>query len=136
MNLVLRAVIAAKWNQTALNANIHALIGNNSDKMVNEAGTVFYVVLGALQADKSADVDADSPDIRILRGAVNAIYDQAGNDHIDAARRASIVSGLLAAQRLIKLIPRKLVVDSACDLAGKLNHGHNNARTFQELLTA
>src|SRR4030095_13659538 len=46
--------------------------------MVDKAGRVLYVVLGAAIAD---DADPELPEIRILRGACNAVYDQAGEGH-------------------------------------------------------
>ena len=133
MNLVLRAVIANKWAKTALNAHIHALIGNNSEKLVNEAGRVFFVVLGAIRADKIGVIDPDEPDVRILRGAVNAVYDQAGEPVIDALRRASIVSGLLAAERLAALLDRRLLVDAACNLDAVLKRRHVLMSDFEGL---
>lgn len=133
MNPVLRAVIAQKWQQTAVDAHIHALMGDNSDKLVNDAGRVFFVVLGAVIDCQDAFIDKDSPDVRILRGAVNAVYDQAGEAEISAERRASITSGLLAAQRLSAMLSRKLLVDSACELHEKLLRQDVRMSDFERL---
>ena len=130
MNPVARAVIAAKWSDTALNAQIHAYIGGDGQKLVNEAGRVLFVVLGAAMA---TGLDADMPDIKIVRGAVNAIFDQAGEAVIDELRRASIISGLHASARLLEDVPRKVLVDCACELHLKLRYGHVLMSDFEGL---
>lgn len=117
MHPVERAVIEQRWRETAVNAEIHALIGGDGQKLANEAGRVLFVVLGAALAD---GLGADDPDIRVVRGAVNAIYDQVDEPEVDGLRRASIVSGLQAGQRVLARVPRKAVIDAACDLALKL----------------
>jgi hypothetical protein len=125
-----RAVIAQKWTQTAVNAEIHALIGNDSDKLVNEAGRIFYVVLGAaIESGMSPDV----PDVRILRGAVNAVYDQAGEAEINETRRLSIISGLQAARRITEVVAYKALVNTACDLHLKLKTGDVHMSDFAKL---
>lgn len=133
LNPVLRAVIAARWQSTALNAHIHALIGNNAEKMVNEAGSVFFVLLHAAQA---CGVDADEVDMRIIRGAVNAVYDQVDQATVPTLRRASIVSGLQAAQRLHATLPRKAITTAACTLAIALERGHVMQSDFEALIGA
>lgn len=130
LNLVERAVIAQKWTQTAVNAEIHALIGNDSDKLVNEAGRIFYVVL---RAAIEAGMSPDEPDVRILRGAVNAIYSQAGEPVIDESQRPAIQSGLQAARRVTQVVAYKALVDAACDLHLKLKTGDVCMSDFEKL---
>ena len=130
INPVERAVIAEKWRQGAVTAQIHALIGLNSEELVNQAGRVLYVVLGAALAQ---DLDADMPELRIIRGAVGALFDQAGLDVIPADRRASIIRGLEVCGELIPLLERRLLVDSACELQLKLRIGHVKMSDFKEL---
>ena len=125
-----RAVIAEKWRQGTVTAQIHALIGMNSDELVNQAGRVLYVVLGAALAQ---DLDADMPEMRIIRGAVGAIYDQAGLDAIPEDRRTSIIRGLEVAADLIPMMERKALTDSACVLALKLRCGHVMSADFERL---
>ena len=88
-----RALIAKEWHATAVRAQIHAILGDDSDEFVNAAGRVMWVVLGAAIRE---DVDHDIPEVRILRGACNALYDQAGEASIDPTRRAAIRAGLEA----------------------------------------
>lgn len=125
-----RAVIAEKWRQGAVTAQIHALIGQNSEELVNQAGRVLYVVLRAALAQ---NLHADMPEIRIIRGAVGAVYDQAGLDVIPADRRASIIRGLEVAGELIPLLERRALVDSACELQLKLRMGNVMMSDFKEL---
>lgn len=130
LNLIEKAVIAQEWRHTSLEAQMLALCGLDSDKLVNKAGRVLFVVLGACIAE---GVDEQIPEIRILRGAVNAVHEQAGEKDIPAARRASIVSGLQTAADLIAQLARKSLVDSACALELKLRTGHVNYSDFEAL---
>lgn len=131
LNMVERAVIANEWRHTALEAQILALCSLDSHKLVNKAGRMLYVVLGAAIAE---EVSPDLPAVRIIRGAVNAVHDQAGEIEIPDARRASIVSGLNAAAGLIPTLPRKSLVDAACDLALKLRRDDVVLADFQAIL--
>lgn len=131
LNLVERAVIASEWRHTALEAQMLALCSLDSQKLVNKAGRMLFVVLGAAIAE---DVSPDLPAIRIIRGAVNAVHDQAGEPEIPDTRRASIVSGLNAAAGLIPSLPRKSLVDAACDLALKLRRDDVVLADFQAIL--
>lgn len=131
VSLIERALIERDWRATAVSAQIHALIGDNSNGMVNAAGRVLFVVLGAAIAE---EVDAEQPEIRVIRGAVNAVHEQAGEADIPAARRASIESGLLAAERLVPLFARRSLVDAACDLELKLRRQHLHTSDFEALL--
>lgn len=131
LNLVERAVIANEWRHTALEAQMLALCSLNSDKLVNKAGRMLYVVLGACIAEC---VDPSCPEVRILRGAVNAVHDQAGEAVIPDLRRASIVNGLQTAAAMIPELDRKALVDAACDLALKLRSGHVHLSDFEAIL--
>ncbi len=131
LNLVERAVIANEWRHTALEAQILALCTLDGQKLVNKAGRMLYVVLGAAIAE---EVSPDLPAIRIIRGAVNAVHDQAGEPEIPDTRRASIVSGLNAAAGLIPSLPRKSLVDAACDLAPKLRRDDVVLADFESIL--
>jgi len=127
-----RAVIAAQWRSTNTSARIHALIGENSHAMVNQAGRVLFVILGAALAQ---GMRSDDPDIRIVRGAVNALHDQAGEPEIPESRRAAIVSGLYACDRLRWQLDRKCINDAICDLELKLRGGDVRLEDFQGLVS-
>ncbi|SEF28475.1 hypothetical protein ABL840_26830 [Variovorax sp. NFACC27] len=131
LGLIARALIEKQWHATAVRAQIHAILGDDSDQFVAAAGRVLFVVLGALMAE---DIDHDLPDVRIVRGACNALYEQAGVPVIDPTRRASLRSGLEACDRLVDGLQRKSLIDAACDLELKLKTGHLDWASFESLL--
>lgn len=130
-NPVARAITARKWSQTATSAQIHALMGDDSDGLVNAAGRVFFVILGACALQR---INSDTPDVRILRGACNALYEQAGEPRIDDMRRKSLQAGLEACERLNEILERRHVTESACDLADKLRQEHVHWSDFEPLI--
>lgn len=99
--------------------------------MVNSAGRILFVVLGAAIAD---GLGPSHLEIRIIRGAVNAVHDQAGEADIPEARRQGIVSGLQAATRLIPELRQKSLVAAALDLHVKLRRQHIHLSDFQALI--
>lgn len=131
LSLVERALIEKQWHATSVRAQIHAILGDDSDQFVSAAGRVLFVVLGALMAE---DIDHDLPDVRIARGACNALYEQAGQPTIDPVHRASLRSGLEACERLVDGLQRKSLIDAACDLELKLKTGHLDWASFEPLL--
>lgn len=133
VNLVERALIAAEWRQGVATARIHALMGDNARELVHQAGKVFFVVLGAALQQQ---MPADQPEIRVIRGAVNATHDQAGEDPVDPLRRASIYAGLEACARLLAELPYPSVVRAACELAAKLKRQDVYLSDFQHLIGA
>lgn len=131
INMVERALIAQQWRANVATARIHALMGENPQALVNQAGRVFFVVLGAAMQEQ---LHEDQREIRIIRGAVNAAHDQAGVEPIDPLRRASILAGLEAAARLLAALPYPAVVRSACDLAAKLRRQDIRIEDFLQLI--
>jgi hypothetical protein len=117
ISMVERALIAADWRTNIATSRIHAIMGDNSDALCNRAGSVMFVVLGAALA---AGTDENDAEIRIMRGAVNVLYEQSGAASVLLANRAPLLSGLEAAVRLLVRLPAKAIVDAACDLHLKL----------------
>lgn len=130
LSLIERALIEKKWHATTVDAEILALIGDDSSRMVNAAGRVLYVVLGSAIAE---DVDPEMVEFRIIRGAVNAVHDQAGEPEIPPARRQSIVRGLEACRDLIPLLERRTLVAAACELETKLKRQDVSLADFAAL---
>lgn len=129
-----RAAMEAAVRETFTAAQFHALIGDDSDQMVNKVGRIFYVVLGAAVVD---ELDPELPDIRILRGACNAMYEQAGEAKIAAARRAAMNAGLLACERLLAELDYDSVIDQAFELEVQLRaNGHTQWSDFERKLKA
>lgn len=98
VSLIERALVEREWHQTAIEAQIHALMGDSSNGMVNAAGRVLFVLLGAAAAEA---VDPEQPEIVSILAAVEAVHDQVGEEEISPGRRETIVAGLAAAEVLI-----------------------------------
>ena len=92
-----RAVLRAKWSQQALQAELHALLGEDVAAIASRAGALFYVVLWACN---SAELTTDDVDRRIVRGAVMALTDLDGTKAITQLQRNAVQAGLEAAGRL------------------------------------
>jgi hypothetical protein len=133
LNPVERAMLVFRWRREAITGHLHALIGDDSDKVVNGAGKIFYVVLGACAAH-AADLDLDSADLRILRGAVNALHEQAEVPQIAEERRAAILSGLQACERLLPDLSQRALSEAALDLEIRLQLGDVRFSDFAVLV--
>ena len=125
---VLRAVLAQKWEQTALIAQIQALMGGDPDRIADQAGRVIFVILGASILD---GVSAEDPDVRIVRGAAGALYDLAGADSVPDQQRGAVISGLQACARLCEVLKRKSMTDAAVDLHFAFKTGHLHWSAFE-----
>lgn len=131
MNMVERALVARDWQQKVATSRIHAIMGDSAQALVDQSGRVFYVVLVAAL---ESGADMDLPEIRIIRGAINAVHEQAGEDPIDQLRRAAILNGLQAAVRLLDAIPYPAIVRAACDLETKLKLQDIGLKDFESLI--
>ena len=81
-------------------AMLHALIGANDTKLVDNAGRVAYIAAESARLCR-IDKGSNEPDMRIIAGMANALYELATNTGDKAMHRLSITSGLHACQRLI-----------------------------------
>lgn len=100
------AILRRKWSQQGLDAQIHALAGDSVDALMGKAGSMFWVVLWATHKDPAF---AESPDRRIIRGAVSTIGNIAAVDQIRDEHRAAVSSGLEAVKRIAPTIkPERL----------------------------
>ena len=120
VNQVAMAVIERDWRAEKVTAEIHVLMGGDSDKLVNGAGRIYFVVLGGCRAQ---GIQADDADMRILRGAVEALHEQADEPVVDELRRKSLISGLAACNRLLERVERRHITASAFELAARLKAG-------------
>jgi hypothetical protein len=133
LNPVERAMLVASWKEDAVTGRIHALIGNDSDRLVNGAGRIFYVMLGACAAHNGC-IDAEELDVRILRGAVNALHEQAEEPEIVETRRTAILSGLQACERLMPRVTQRALADAALDLELRMQRGDVRHTDFLRLV--
>lgn len=100
---------------------------------MNHAGRVLYVVLGACGAEKMSE---HHPDVAAVSAGCDAVFDQAGEDDIAVDRRVTILAALEAANNLVADLPRKALVDAACDLEDRLKVGHIHMSDFEKLRAA
>lgn len=97
-------------------AQLHAWAGSNPPRLVNDAGRLVYVVLGAATA---AGMTTESPEIRIVLGMGEALGDLVADGDIERHRPA-IQSGLLALERLLPSMNPGAMFDAAVELDHKL----------------
>jgi len=128
-----RALIVDRWRREAVSGQLHAMLGDDSDRLVNGAGKIFFVVLGACAAHLDV-LSEDDPDIRILRGAVNALHEQAEVPEIAEERRAAILSGLQACQRLMPELSQRALSEAALDMELRLLRGDVRFSDFAVLV--
>jgi hypothetical protein len=125
MHPMLRAQIRAKWVAESVNAQIHALFGDNKEKLL-AYGSVMMFVASACAAKQ--DMGEDSPRFRIIRGAINALDDLKDRPSITPVDRGSIYAGLLASHALIEATPIE-VVDGAAGMYQLMEREFERARS-------
>jgi hypothetical protein len=113
---VVRAQMRAKWAAESVNAQIHALFGDNKDKLL-AYGSILMFVASACAAQ--LNMGEDSPNFRIIRGAINALDDLKSRPVITPVDRGSIYAGLLASQELIENTPID-IVDGAATMYARM----------------
>lgn len=129
--LIERALIEKEWHQTVVNAQIHALYGDNPQGLVDAAGRVLFVVLEAANLDGH---DFDSDELQSVHEAIISMYDQVDEAAVCPSRRARIIGGLEAAERLLALIQRSSLIQAACGLKEKLREKHIHLDDFEALI--
>jgi hypothetical protein len=113
---VLRAQMRAKWVSQSVNAQIHALFGDNKEKLLAYGSILMFV---ASACATQMDMGEDSPKFRIIRGAINALDDLKDRPAITQVDRGSIYAGLLASQELIEETPID-IVDGAATMYARM----------------
>ena len=110
MHPLLRAQARAKWHSTSIDAQIHALFGDNKDKLLAYGSILMFVASACAAHTGMAE---DNVKFRIIRGSINALDDLKDRPTITLVDRHSIHSGLIAAQELIQDTPIDIVDDAA-----------------------
>ena len=131
INPVERTVLLKKWDDFALDGRLQIMLGESSPAITNYAGRMMFVALGCALA---AEIDSDDVDVRVIRGAVNALHDHIGNKTIPPELRASLSSGVNAALRVADRAGRKVVATEICTMELRLRVGHLSYSDFQELV--
>ncbi len=130
LGLVERAVIADKWRKFALDGQLQAMLGEHTPTVINYCGRMVYVALACARA---AEISADDPQVRVLRGAANALYDQVDCPVVQAERRGALIAGVHAALDVVRRVGTAVVVDEALRMEIKLRQTHISHTDFLEL---
>ncbi len=116
-----RAVMTSKLDRQIMTARLHAITGNDP-KNINEAsGAIFYVVM---YAAATVGFNIDCPDWRIVRGALNTIYELSAEDDVDGLIRTPILSGLDAIERIKNEMPTSALARGVIDMSMRVRHGN------------
>ena len=125
-----RSMVAEDYRSILSTAEIQAMQSDHSANLVNTAGRVLFVVLGAAVAEGVDDAD---PHMQAVIAAVNAVHDQAGVETIEQAHRDAIVHGLGVSVQLLEVLEHDNVVDAACELELKMQRQHITIDDFRSL---
>jgi hypothetical protein len=99
-----------KWDAESVTAGIHALIGADKTQLISHSGLLFFVASGcAIYLGWMGD----EPDFRIVSASINAIDDLKAKKEIEDVDRASLMSGMNAASRIIAQTPIYAVHENA-----------------------
>ena len=103
-------ILREKWDAESVTAGIHALIGADKTQLISHSGLLFFVASGcAIYLGWTGD----EPDFRIVSASINAIDDLKAKKEIEDVDRASLMSGMNAASRIIAQTPIYAVHENA-----------------------
>lgn len=114
-----RARIEADVQRLMTAAGLHCHIGDDPHQLANLFGRVVYIVCHAARAHGLHE----TPEARILAGSANALADVVQTPAQLDQHRASITSGMAAAQRLLPRLDTWALVDGATELDELLAQG-------------
>lgn len=97
LNLFQKAEIRRAWQADHVKASIHALIGDDVQALVQQAGAIIY---GVVSACEDASIDGDDADLCAVHNAAKALVGLSAEKEIEGAARGLIVDGLAACERL------------------------------------
>ena len=95
---ILKTQIKKDLQSMQTDAMLHALIGENDAKLIDNAARLAFI---AAEASRRCRLPSDSPDMRIVAGMASALADLAGKHGDRELHRLSISSGLQACSRLL-----------------------------------
>jgi len=87
-NLFQRAEIRRAWQADSVKASIHALIGDDAQALVQQAGGIVY---GVISACEDAGIDDDDVDVFAVHSAAKALVELSSKTNVEDALRALIV---------------------------------------------
>jgi hypothetical protein len=96
-----KAIAKAQWQKAMTSAHLQALIGGDWPTVVDRVASILFIAGHAADIDKLPD---DSPDIRILQGAVRTVVDVVDAKDLTDMQRGSLEAGLRAVERIHPLL--------------------------------
>jgi hypothetical protein len=117
---MLRTTIRRDPANLMTDAELHAWNGENAAKLLNAAGRLVYITLGAAEA---SGFDSNHPDIRICLGMGSALGDLNTDSRLEF-HRGAIQAGLLAIERLLPNLNPMSMASAALHLDAMVNSPH------------
>lgn len=115
-------------------ADMQATWGNSPANAIDRCGRVMFIVSYAVGRCRIPD---DTPEVRILRGMANAVYELAQDHNSLEQHRATLSSGLQAAQRLMPRLDIWSIGEGAIVIDELLRRGHGvTAQHLDQLIQA
>lgn len=106
----LKPQVRASWGARAVMAQLHALTGNNPQRLLELSGVLFFV---ACSCAMRLGWTGDETDMRIVRASVNALDEFSKRTAITDMDRGALQAGIMAAQRIIDISPVNVLADAA-----------------------
>lgn len=110
MHPFIKQALRAKWESKAVLGQIHALTGDNHEKLPAFGAVLLFV---ASACAVHLGWTGDEPDMRIVRASINALDELAKRQAITELDRGALHSGMMAAHRIIEVTPIEVVTDAA-----------------------
>ena len=95
---IIKSRIVADLRSLQTDAMLHAMIGANDGKLIDNAGRLAFITADSARACKLPD---EAPDMRIVAGMAHALADLANGTGNAELHRLAIQSGLGACERLL-----------------------------------
>lgn len=125
-----KAQFMAEIGQLRFLAELQAWGGNTTPDLINVAARLVWVVLGAAAGTPLQD----SPDVRIIRGAGEALGDLAQDQDLER-HRASIQAGLMAIERIVNELDLHRMAVASVELERLLDeHGSMGTEDLRRLI--
>lgn len=109
----MRQAIRNKWSRRAMEAQIHALTGQDKAMLLGYAEMLLFVASACAAGTKRKS----SPEYRICKAGVNVMDDIKDSPTIKDVDRVSIHKAMDAAMQLIETTPEEIVSEAAHMLA-------------------
>lgn len=109
----MRQAIRNKWSKQAVQAQIHALMGSDKEKLLAYAQMLLFVGSACAMISKRED----SPEYRICKAGINVMDDIKESPTIKDVGRVSIHRAMDSAMQIIESTSEEIVTEAALLLA-------------------